>query len=184
MADSSVRSPLAVALTAPSRVTTAEIPIIVGRQNMYPARNIVENLVNSQDHTLLVAVIMAADFVDTLQGAGPFTLFAPTDAAFGRLTAGIVETLVKPGNRATLAGILTGHLMAGNLTFRELARLIKEGHGQAELAALNGARLPFMMNGQHNIVLKDAKGNIANISTYDVNQSNGVIHVIDSIVMP
>ncbi|MDR3456558.1 MAG: fasciclin domain-containing protein [Verrucomicrobiae bacterium] len=173
---------LALALT--SFAALAENIVMVGGESMFPAKNIIQNAVNSKDHKTLVAAVKAADLVDTLQGAGPFTVFAPTDAAFGKLPAGTVETLVKPENKALLTGILTYHVVAGNLTFKELAKLIKEGHGQAALTTVNGAKLTVMMNGEHNIVLKDTKGNVANISTYDVNQSNGVIHVIDSVVMP
>jgi len=173
---------LALALAASSAF--ASDVTMVGGQDMFPARDIIDNAVNSADHTTLVAAVKAAGLVDTLKGKGPFTVFAPTDAAFGRLPAGTVETLVKPENKETLTGILTYHVVAGNLTFKELAKQIKAGHGKAELTTVNGAKLTVMMNGEHNILLKDGKGNIANISTYDVIQSNGVIHVIDRVVMP
>ena len=173
-----------LALALASYMAVAENTVMVGGESMFPAKNIIQNAVNSKDHKTLVAAVKAADLVDTLQGAGPFTVFAPTDAAFGKLPAGTVETLVKPENKATLTGILTYHVVAGNLTFKELAKQIKAGNGKATLTTIAGEQLTVMMNGEHNILLKDTKGNLANISTYDVMQSNGVIHVIDSVVMP
>lgn len=158
--------------------------VIVGGEDMFPAKDIIQNAVNSKDHTTLVAAVKAAGLVETLEGAGPFTVFAPTDAAFGKLPAGTVENLVKPENKDTLTKILTYHVVAGNLTFKELAKKIRAGKGKAMLTTVAGEELTVMMNGEHNIVLKDSKGNIANISTYDVIQSNGVIHVIDSVLMP
>lgn len=173
---------LALALT--SSVAFADSTVIVGGEDMFPAKNIIQNAVNSKDHTTLVAAVKAAGLVDTLQGAGPFTVFAPTDAAFGKLPAGTVENLVKPESKDTLTKILTYHVVAGNLTFKELAKQIKAGKGKAMLTTVAGEQLTVTMNGEHNILLKDAKGNIANISTYDVIQSNGVIHVIDSVLLP
>lgn len=173
-----------LALALASSAAFAENTVMVGGESMFPAKNIIQNAVNSRDHKTLVAAVKAAGLVDTLEGAGPFTVFAPTDAAFAKLPAGTVETLVKPENKDMLVKILTYHVVAGNLTFKELAKMIKAGNGQAELTTVNGAPLVIMMNGEHNIVLKDTKGNIANISTYDVMQSNGVIHVIDSVVLP
>ena len=157
---------------------------VVGGEDMFPAKNIVQNAVNSKDHKTLVAAVKAAGLVDTLQGTGPFTVFAPTDAAFGKLPAGTVENLVKPENKDSLTKILTYHVVPGRLTFKELAKKIKAGNGKAELTTVSGDKLWVMMNGEHNIILKDSKGNMANISTYDVMQSNGVIHVIDTVVMP
>jgi uncharacterized surface protein with fasciclin (FAS1) repeats len=122
--------------------------------------------------------------VDTLQGTGPFTVFAPTNAAFAKLPAGTVENLVKPENKATLTSILTYHVVAGKYDMKQLEKKIKEGGGHAELKTVNGQPLWIMSNGPHNIQLKDGKGNIANISTYDVNQKNGVIDVIDTVLMP
>src|SRR5262249_17841266 len=152
--------------------------------DMFPAKNIIQNAVNSKDHKTLVAAVKAAGLVDTLQGAGPFTVFAPTDAAFGKLPAGTVDSLVKPEMKDTLTKVLTYHVVPGRLTFSDLAKKIKAGKGKAELTTVAGEKLWVMMNGDHNITLKDTKGNIANISTYDVIQSNGVIHVIDTVVMP
>jgi uncharacterized surface protein with fasciclin (FAS1) repeats len=174
-------SVLALALAAS---TAFAADVMVGGQNMFASKDIIDNAMNSADHTTLVAAVKAADLVDTLKGKGPFTVFAPTDAAFGRLPAGTVDSLVKPENKAMLTGILTYHVVPGRLTFSELAKQIKAGGGKAELTTVNGAKLWVMMNGEHNLVLKDGKGNLANISTYDVIQSNGVIHVIDRVVMP
>jgi uncharacterized surface protein with fasciclin (FAS1) repeats len=158
--------------------------VMVGGNEMYPSKDIIDNAVHSGDHTTLVAAVKAAGLVDTLKGAGPFTVFAPTDAAFGRLPAGTVDNLVKPENKETLTKILTYHVVAGKYDFNALAKLIKKGNGKAELKTVAGGRLTAMMNGPHNIQLQDEKGNVANISTYDVYQSNGVIHVIDRVLMP
>lgn len=174
----------ALALAITTSTVFAENTVMVGGENMYPAKNIVQNAMNSKDHKTLVAAVKAAGLVDTLQGTGPFTVFAPTDAAFAKLPAGTVDKLVMPESKETLTKILTYHVVAGKLTFSELAKQIKAGKGKAELATVSGEKLWVMMNGEHNITLKDAKGNVANISTYDVTQSNGVIHVIDTLLMP
>ncbi|MCE0812348.1 fasciclin domain-containing protein [Buttiauxella sp. A2-C1_F] len=158
--------------------------VMVGGAAMYPSKNIVENALNSKDHTTLVAAVKAAGLVDTLQGTGPFTVFAPTNAAFAKLPAGTVENLVKPENKAVLTNILTYHVVAGKYDMKQLEKKIKDGGGHAELKTVNGQPLWVMSNGPHNIQLKDAQGNIANISTYDVNQKNGVIDVIDTVLMP
>ena len=173
---------LAAVLTA--SVASANNVTVVGGEDMFPKKNIIQNAVNSKDHKTLVAAVKAAGLVDTLQGSGPFTVFAPTDAAFGKLPAGTVDNLVKPEMKDTLTKVLTYHVVAGKLTFNDLAKKIKAGKGKAELTTVAGTKLWAMMNGEHNIVLKDTKGTIANISTYDVIQSNGVIHVIDTVVMP
>lgn len=162
----------------------ADDTVMVGGQSMYTTKDIVDNAVNSADHTTLVAAVKAAGLVDTLKGQGPFTVVAPTNAAFNKLPPGTVETLVKPDHKEMLTKILTYHVIAGKMTSADLMKAIKQGHGKAELKTVNGATLTAMMNGPKNIVLKDAKGNVANISTYDVIQSNGVIHVIDSVLMP
>ena len=174
--------PLALALSTTAML--ADSTVKVGGEDMFPAKNIIQNAVHSKDHTTLVAAVKAAGLVDTLQGTGPFTVFAPTDAAFGKLPAGTVDTLVKPENKGTLTKVLTYHVVAGRLTFNDLAKKIKAGKGTAELTTVSGGKLWVMMNGDHNLLLKDAKGNLANISTYDVLQSNGVIHVLDTVVMP
>ncbi|HHH0387061.1 TPA: fasciclin domain-containing protein [Yersinia enterocolitica] len=158
--------------------------VMVGGASMLPSKNIIENAVNSKDHTTLVAAVKAAGLVDTLQGAGPFTVFAPTNAAFAKLPAGTVENLVKPENKALLTQILTYHVVAGKYDMKQLESKIKAGGGTAELKTVNGQPLWIMNNGPHNIQIKDGKGNIANISTYDVQQKNGVIDVIDTVLMP
>ncbi|UMK50720.1 fasciclin domain-containing protein [Serratia ureilytica] len=158
--------------------------VMVGGAAMYPSKNIVQNALNSKDHTTLVAAVKAAGLVDTLQGKGPYTVFAPTNAAFAKLPAGTVENLLKPENKALLSSVLTYHVVAGNYDMRALERKIEQGGGRAELKTVNGQSLWFMNNGPHNIQIKDAKGDIANISTYDVRQQNGVIDVIDTVLMP
>jgi len=158
--------------------------VMVGGQAMYPQKNIVENAVNSADHTTLVAAVKAAGLVDALQSKGPFTVFAPTNAAFGLLPAGTVDNLVKPENKELLTKILTYHVVSGDYTRAKLWKLIKEGNGTAHLKTLQGEELTFKMNGPDNIVVVDAKGNSASISTYDVHQSNGVIQVVDKVLMP
>lgn len=160
-----------------------EKTVMVGGAAMYPSKNIIENAVNSKDHTTLVAAVKAADLVATLQSAGPFTVFAPTDAAFDKLPKGTVETLVKPENKKTLTGILTYHVVSGKLDSKELSALIKKGKGKAELKTVNGEILTVSMSGKK-VVLKDAKGGMSTVTIADVYQSNGVIHVIDTVVMP
>lgn len=155
----------------------------VGGAPMYPSKNIIENAVNLQDHTTLVAAVKAAGLVETLQGAGPFTVFALTNTAFEKLPAGTVETLIKPENKAMLTSILTYHVVAGKLDSKALAQLIKDGNGTAELTTVAGGELLVMMKG-NKIVLKDEKGGISTVSTKDVYQSNGVIHVVDHVVLP
>lgn len=174
---------LAIACSALTLSPAHAADVMVGGQPMMPARNIVANAVNSADHTTLVAAVKAAGLVDTLQGKGPFTVFAPTNAAFAKLPAGTVDNLVKPENKATLAKILTYHVVPGKLDFDALAAQARKG-GVTELATASGGKLWVMMNGKHNLVVKDEKGGVANISTYDVYQSNGVIHVIDTVLMP
>lgn len=156
----------------------------VGGEEMFPKKNIIENAVNSKDHTTLVAAVKAADLVETLQGVGPFTVFAPVNDAFADLPDGTVETLLKKENKAKLQAVLTYHVIAGKYDFEALASAIKKAKGKAELATVQGGKLTFMMNGPHNIVIMDGAGNQASISTYDVFQSNGVIQVIDSVLLP
>lgn len=157
---------------------------MVGGEQMYPLKNIVENAVNSKDHTTLVAAVTAADLAGALQGDGPFTVFAPVNDAFENLPAGTVETLLKPENKETLAKVLTYHVVSGKYDFNAIAKLIKSGKGKATLKTLSGGTLTASMNGEHNIMLTDENGGTANITVYDVYQSNGVIHVIDSVVLP
>ncbi len=178
---------IALALTATmviASVAYAENTVMVGGQSMYPSKNIVENAVNSADHTTLVAAVKAAGLVDTLESKGPFTVFAPTNEAFGKLPAGTVDTLLKPENKETLVKILTYHVVPGKYDFVTLSKLIAKDHGKAMLKTASGGTLTFNMNGPHNIVVWDEKGGSANITTYDVYQSNGVIDVIDTVLMP
>jgi uncharacterized surface protein with fasciclin (FAS1) repeats len=156
----------------------------VGGEPMLPSQNIVQNAVKSEDHTTLVAAVKAAGLVDALQGEGPLTVFAPVNDAFENLPEGTVETLLKKENLATLQGVLTYHVVAGKFDFDALAKAIKKSGGTAELTTLQGGKLKAYMNGAHNIMIEDANGNTANISVYDVYQSNGVIHVIDAVVLP
>ncbi len=160
-----------------------EKTVEVGGAAMYPSKNIVENAMNSKDHTTLVAAVKAAGLVETLQSAGPFTVFAPTNAAFDKLPKGTVETLVKPENKAMLTSILTYHVVAGKLDSKAIAQKIKEGNGTAELTTVAGGKLWLMMKGKK-LMIKDEKGNMATVTIKDVYQSNGVIHVIDTVVMP
>lgn len=157
---------------------------MVGGEAMYPKKNIVENAVNSKDHTTLVAAVKAAGLVETLQSAGPFTVFAPVNDAFENLPAGTVETLLKAENKGQLSAVLTYHVIAGKYDFDALSKAITAGKGKATMKTVQGGELTFMMNGKRNIQVKDAKGNVANISTYDVYQSNGVIQVIDKVLLP
>jgi uncharacterized surface protein with fasciclin (FAS1) repeats len=151
---------------------------------MYPTKNIVENAVNSADHTTLVAAVKAAGLVDTLEGPGPFTVFAPTNEAFAKLPAGTVETLLKPENKATLTKVLTYHVVAGRLSSHDLLKRIKEGKGTAELTTVEGGKLWVMVHDGKNLELKDEKGGVSMITIANVFQSNGVIHVVDTVVMP
>jgi uncharacterized surface protein with fasciclin (FAS1) repeats len=157
---------------------------IVGGQAMYANKDIVSNAVNSADHTTLVTAVKAAGLVETLQSKGPFTVFAPTNEAFAALPAGTVDNLLKPESKGTLTKVLTYHVVPGTYDAAELEKLIKKGNGQAQLKTVQGDMLTFVMNGPMNVVVRDTKGNVADISTYDVRQSNGVIHVIDKVLMP
>lgn len=160
-----------------------EKTVEVGGAAMYPSKNIVENAVNSKDHSTLVAAVKAAGLVETLQSAGPFTVFAPTNEAFGMLPEGTVESLVKPENKSTLAAILTYHVVAGRLDSKELEKWIKKGNGMAELTTVAGGKLWVMMK-DGKWWVKDEKGAMATITIPNVYQSNGVIHVIDHVLMP
>lgn len=156
----------------------------VGGEAMYPQKDIISNAVNSADHTTLVAAVKAAGLVKTLQGEGPFTVFAPVNDAFENLPDGTVETLLKKESKAKLQAVLTYHVLAGAYDFEALSKAIKKGDGKATLKTVQGDPLTAMMNGPHNIVLSDQQGNQAHISTYDVHQSNGLIHVIDQVLLP
>ncbi len=157
---------------------------VVGGAPMYRTKNIVENAVNSADHTTLVAAVKAAGLVETLQGKGPFTVFAPTNSAFEKLPAGTVETLVKPENKGTLTGILTYHVVAGKYDAKKLMKLIKQGGGSATLKTVAGGTLTARMSGMRGVSLTDEKGGTSMVTTADVYQSNGVIHVVDTVLMP
>jgi uncharacterized surface protein with fasciclin (FAS1) repeats len=159
-----------------------EKTVMVGGAAMYPSKNIVENAVNSKDHTTLVAAVKAAGLVETLSGKGPFTVFAPTNEAFNLLPAGTVETLVKPENKATLTGILTYHVVAGRLSSKDLMKMAKSNK-MSELTTVAGGKLWVMRKGNM-LMIKDEKGGVANITIKDVNQSNGVIHVINRVLLP
>jgi len=163
-------------------VFAAENPM-VGGAPMSSKMNIVENASKSKDHTTLVAAVKAAGLVETLQGKGPFTVFAPTNEAFGKLPAGTVETLVKPESKQQLTSILTYHVVAGDYTAAKLITAIKNGGGSAELTTVNGEKLAATTSGD-SIKLTDAKGGTAMVTIADVMQSNGVIHVVDSVLMP
>ncbi len=174
---------LAVGFAAASLPAFALTDPMVGGAAMYPSKDIVDNAVNSKDHTTLVAAVKAAGLVDTLKGPGPFTVFAPTNEAFAALPAGTVDTLLKPENKPTLTKILTYHVVPGRISTAELMKMIKMGHGQATLKTVAGESLIAKMAG-HGITLTDEKGNVAHITIANVYQSNGVIQVIDTVMLP
>jgi len=161
----------------------SEKTVEVGGAAMFPSKNIIQNAVNSKDHTTLVTAVKAAGLAETLQGDGPFTVFAPTNDAFDMLPAGTVDNLLKPENKAALTKVLTYHVIAGKLDSKELAMWIKKGNGTAELKTVAGGKLWAMMDGD-SIVLKDENGGMAKVTIKDVYQKNGVIHVIDHVVLP
>ena len=173
---------LAVATVSVSSPLIAKNPM-VGGAAMYPTKTIVENAVNSKDHTTLVAAVKAAGLVETLSGPGPFTVFAPTNAAFAKLPAGTVDTLVKPENKDALTGILTYHVVSGTYTSTKIAAAIKAGHGTATLTTVQGEPLTAKMVGK-SLVLTDAKGGMSKVTIANVMQSNGVIYVVDTVLMP
>jgi uncharacterized surface protein with fasciclin (FAS1) repeats len=173
----------ALGAVALSTVAFAAGNPIVGGKEMLPTKDIIDNAVNSADHTTLVAAVKAADLVTTLKGAGPFTVFAPTNAAFAKLPAGTVENLLKPENKAALAKILTYHVVAGKMTSVELKKAIQEGNGTAMLKTAAGGSL-WAMEKDGAIWLKDEKGGTSKVTIADVLQSNGVIHVVDSVILP
>lgn len=171
---------LSVALAASPAM--AQKNPMVGGAAMYSTKDIVDNAVNSKDHTTLVAAVKAAGLVDTLKGPGPFTVFAPTNAAFAKLPAGTVDTLVKPENKATLTGILTYHVVPGRIMAADIAKKIAKD-GSATYTTVQGGTLTFAKAGK-GYTVSDAKGNTANITIANVRQKNGVIHVIDTVLMP
>ena len=170
--------------TGTARMGMEKGTTMVGGQAMFRTKDIVDNAVNSADHTTLVAAVKAAGLVETLKGAGPYTVFAPTNAAFGLLPQGTIPTLLEPANKDQLTKVLTYHVVAGRYDAAALTKAIKSGHGQAMLTTVQGEPLTVMLNGERNIVVRDATGDVADISTYDVVQSNGVIHVVDKVLLP
>lgn len=174
---------IAVALFVGQSSIAQEKTVMVGGAEMYPSKNIVENAVNSKDHTTLVAAVKAAGLVETLSSEGPFTVFAPVNDAFDALPEGTVETLLKQENKKALTGILTYHVVAGKVTAKDVLGLIEKGKGKAVVATVNGGQLTFTTAGG-NVYVTDANGNKATVTIADVNQSNGVIHVIDTVLLP
>ncbi len=176
---------LAAAVTpAPVLAQMSEKTVTVGGAPMYPSKNIIQNAVNSKDHTTLVAAVKAAGLVDTLEGAGPFTVFAPTNAAFAKLPAGTVDTLLKPENKAMLTKVLTYHVVPGRMTAVSLMKAVKDGEGEAHLKTVAGEDLTVKQAGPGKLTVTDAKGDVANVTIADVLQSNGVIHVVDTVLLP
>jgi uncharacterized surface protein with fasciclin (FAS1) repeats len=175
---------MAPVLSAVVVLAAQEQTVMVGGESMFPSKNIIANAMNSKDHTTLVAAVKAAGLVDTLQGAGPFTVFAPTNAAFAKLPAGTVDMLLKPDSKPALTKVLTYHVVPGKLDAEALMSKVRAGNGSAELTTVSGNKLWVVANGPKNLLLKDEKGMTSEISTYDVLQSNGVIHVITSVLMP
>lgn len=175
---------MTLALAAGANIHTyAQNTVMVGGAAMYPTKNIVENAVNSKDHTTLVAAVKAAGLVETLQGAGPFTVFAPTNAAFGKLPAGTVDNLLKPENKGKLNAVLTYHVVAGSMDAKALMEKVKMGKGSTMLKTVQGEELTIMQKGK-NLMVKDHGGHTAMITIKDVYQKNGVIHVIDQVLLP
>ena len=173
----------AVALMSGAAIAKDKNPM-VGGAPMYSNKNIVQNAVNSKDHTTLVAAVKAAGLVDTLQGPGPFTVFAPTNAAFGKLPAGTVDNLIKPENKKTLTNVLTYHVVAGRMTAASLMKAVKDGGGMAMLKTVEGDAITVKQAGPGKLSITDAKGGVSMVTTADVMQSNGVIHVIDTVLLP
>jgi uncharacterized surface protein with fasciclin (FAS1) repeats len=171
-------------LSAVVMLAAQDQTVMVGGESMFPTKNIIANAMSSKDHTTLVAAVKAAGLVDTLQGTGPFTVFAPTNAAFAKLPAGTVETLLKPESRSALTKVLTYHVVAGRLDAETLLKKVRAGKGTTELTTVSGGKLWVLANGPKNLLLKDETGMMSEISTYDVYQSNGVIHVVTSVLMP
>lgn len=174
---------LAVALAFSAPALAQDATKTVGGAPMYASKTIVENAVNSKDHTTLVAAVKAAGLVDTLQGSGPFTVFAPTNAAFAKLPNGTVDTLLKPESKAALTGVLTYHVVPGRLTAQELVAKVKEGGGMTTLKTVQGETLTVMQAG-NGLSIKDKKGGTSTVTISDVMQKNGVIHVVDSVLLP
>lgn len=177
---------IAAALITPmaARAQASMTTTMVGTEAMYPSKTIVDNAVKSKDHTTLVAAVQAAGLVETLRSKGPFTVFAPTNNAFNALPDGTVASLLKAENKAALTKVLTYHVVAGRWDADALTKMIRKAGGTARIKTVSGGTLWARMNGKRNIVVKDESGNVASISTYDVYQSNGVIHVVDRVLLP
>jgi uncharacterized surface protein with fasciclin (FAS1) repeats len=163
---------------------SGEKTVMVGGAPMYPSKNIVENAVNSKDHTTLVAAVKAAGLVDTLASAGPFTVFAPVNTAFAKLPAGTVDTLLKPENKGTLTTVLTYHVVPGRLTAANLMKAVKDGNGEARFKTVAGGEITVKQPSAGKLTITDAKGGTSSVTIGDVLQSNGVIHVIDTVLLP
>jgi uncharacterized surface protein with fasciclin (FAS1) repeats len=174
----------AAAAPAPVLAQMNDKTVTVGGAPMYPSKNIIQNAVNSKDHTTLVAAVKAAGLVDTLSGPGPFTVFAPTNAAFAKLPPGTVDNLLKPENKPTLVKILTYHVVPGRMTAVMLMKAVKDGEGEAHLKTVEGEDLTVKQAGPGKLTVTDAKGDVAMVTIPDVLQSNGVIHVIDTVMLP
>ena len=172
----------AVAAT-PTLAQMKEQTVTVGGAPMYPSKNIIQNAVNSKDHTTLVAAVKAAGLVDTLQGSGPFTVFAPTNAAFAKLAAGTVDSLLKPQMKEKLVAVLTYHVLPGRLSVKDLWEASNKGGGKAKFKTVEGEELTVEFKGQV-LTIRDSKGNASKVTVQNVFQSNGVIHVIDNVLMP
>jgi uncharacterized surface protein with fasciclin (FAS1) repeats len=180
-----IKSLVAAAVIAAAGIVSAqEMTKMVGGAEMFPSKNIIQNAVNSKDHTTLVAAVKAAGLVDTLSGAGPFTVFAPTNDAFAKLPAGTVDSLLKPDMKGTLTKVLTYHVVAGKWSAAQVAKGIKDSkNGKFEITTVSGGKLWAWMDGK-NVAISDEKGGKAWVTIADVNQSNGVIHVINAVLMP
>jgi len=175
---------IAVVALAITTATAGRNNPVVGGKEMYPTKNIIENAVNSADHTTLVAALKAAGLVETLEGPGPFTVFAPTNEAFNQLPASTLDTLLKPENKAALTKVLTYHVVAGRFSKSDLMQKIREGNGSAELTTVEGGKLWVSLHDGKHLMLRDEKGGRALVTIANVFQSNGVIHVLDKVVMP
>jgi uncharacterized surface protein with fasciclin (FAS1) repeats len=171
-----------ITLVAATAIFAAKNPMVGGHE-MFPAKNIVQNALNSDDHTTLVAAVKAAGLVETLEGPGPFTVFAPTNEAFAKLPAGTVDTLLKPENNEMLTKVLTYHVVSGKMDSKDIAAAIKSGMGKAELKTVSGGKLWASMQGK-DLILTDEKGDKSKVTIANVEQSNGVIHVIDTVLLP
>jgi uncharacterized surface protein with fasciclin (FAS1) repeats len=184
LAGAAIIAVAAATAPAPLLAQMSEKTVTVGGAQMYPSKNIIQNAVNSKDHTTLVAAVKTAGLVDTLSGPGPFTVFAPTNAAFAKLPAGTVDNLLKPENKATLTKVLSYHVVPDRMTAVNLMKAVKDGEGMAKLKTVAGEDLVVKQAGPGKLSVTDAKGDVAMVTIADVLQSNGVIHVIDTVLLP